>query len=260
VGFGSPPLTAKEVWEYVTRVLTNLPDERAARIDNLDMLVSRTGKFSELDTLKALFFKRAESLDSDDGSGTGWSVDHGAVDSDDPFHTRLITGAELDSEAMSYASPPSDYYLTRLLRLPGNLEVSKLIFECRLRLAQTSNVMVKFGLGDPATTDIATDSTHAVFHFDSSVSPYWRTSSYGTAQELTVTDVATDTAWHTFRIEITSSDVKFYVDGALKATHTQVPNAGSPDFINSLIVILRTLEDGVKKELRYDYVAAWVEV
>jgi hypothetical protein len=40
VRVGARPLTAKEFWEYVTRTLTNLPDERAAKIDNLDKTVS----------------------------------------------------------------------------------------------------------------------------------------------------------------------------------------------------------------------------
>jgi len=195
MGFGTPPLTADLANMLVG--ISGTAGGRAAKLDNLDMLVSRTGKFAELNTLKALFFKRAESLGTDDGSGTGWAVTHGAVDLDDPVHTRLITGSELDSEAMSYTFPPSGHGLTRLLRLLENLEVSTLIFECRIRLTEASNVMVKFGFGEPDITDIATDSPHAVFHFDSSVSSYWRTSSYGTAQELTVTDVAADTAWHT---------------------------------------------------------------
>jgi hypothetical protein len=37
---GARGVTDKEVWEYVTRTLTNIPDARAAKIDNLDELVS----------------------------------------------------------------------------------------------------------------------------------------------------------------------------------------------------------------------------
>lgn len=33
-------LSAEEVWQYITRILTNLPDVRATRIDNLDVLLS----------------------------------------------------------------------------------------------------------------------------------------------------------------------------------------------------------------------------
>jgi hypothetical protein len=37
---GARGATPKDVWEYLTRTLTNLPDERAAKIDNLDKAIS----------------------------------------------------------------------------------------------------------------------------------------------------------------------------------------------------------------------------
>ena len=40
------------------------------------------------------------------------------------------------------------------------------------------------------------------------------------ATTTTDTGVAIDTSWHIFKIVATPSDVKFYIDGVLKATHT----------------------------------------
>ena len=58
MGFGDitdPTLTAQQVWEYTARILTNLSDARASKIDNLDAGISTRAPASEYDaTLTAL--------------------------------------------------------------------------------------------------------------------------------------------------------------------------------------------------------------
>jgi len=47
-------LTASDIWEYVTRTLTNLNDTRADMIDNLDVLLSTRATQSSVDTIDGI--------------------------------------------------------------------------------------------------------------------------------------------------------------------------------------------------------------
>ena len=59
---GAPVLTAEDVWTYAARILTNLLDPRAARIDNLDALLS--SRLSEAGFDTRLPEGRAKLIDS----------------------------------------------------------------------------------------------------------------------------------------------------------------------------------------------------
>jgi len=160
-------------------------------------------KFSELSQLGALYFKRATTLGTD-GGHTGWSASHGGRVAGEPMYSRLGTAAEANRYVYSYC----DHRIARLLRMPQRGVGGKLVWEGRLRLESTSLVEVKFGLDYEWYTAFSSYQ-HAAIGYQSGISPNWRYSSYRTAQEVTTTTVAADTAWHVFRIEMTDAYVKF---------------------------------------------------
>jgi len=210
-------------------------------------------KFSELAQLKALFFRRAESLGYD-GGDSGYIIYHIGRFADHPFNTRMTPAATAGYDVWTWGL----HDIARLLRMPPNGVGGKLCFECRVKLESITDVKFKMGFDLNTEPEFRTYQ-HAAINYESDVSPYWRCSSYGTAQELTTTTVAADTAWHVFSIGVTGSYVKFYIDGVLVATHTaQIPNAGLPTYMNRVTLTVETL-GAVYKWLRYEYVAVWNE-
>jgi hypothetical protein len=252
MGFSTISSNPKDIWEYVTRKLTNLDDVRAAKIDNLDMLVSRAGKLTQLSTLKALFFKRAETLGTD-GGDTGYSVTHAQTASGEPLYTRVFAGTASGYKAYSYGQ----HNIARNLRMPEGGVGGRLVFECRARLETTSLCELYVGLSHGNSGE-ATYPSADIF-YNSGISANWQARSYQTAEQQTDTGVAADTSWHVFRIEITGSGVMFYVDGVLKATYTsQIPDAGLVDYTKYARVTAVSKGAGAIYA-RYEYVAVWNE-
>jgi len=210
-------------------------------------------KFTELAQLRALFFKRAETLGVDGGDGT-YTVLHDQLDPDEPCFSSLMTDAVTDADVYTYGV----HKIARFLRMPPNGVGRKLFFECRARLLQTALCKFKIGL-DYYDSPLFSTYSHAAINYESDVSPNWRCSTYRTAQELTTTTVAVDTAWHVFCIEVTDTYVNFYIDRILVATHTtQIPVRGLGMGTRMATVVLRTLEPDIK-EARYEYVSVWNE-
>jgi len=141
------------------------------------------------------------------------------------------------------------------------LTFTKRVFECRLKLLQTSACRLSIGFGEEMVYGPSVNSI--TFWYDSAVSANflaWNYSEATGSSTSTDTGVAADTEWHIFRFEQSSSDIKFYIDGSLVATHTtNMPPLGlDPTYIDRVVVTLRTDED-VSKGVAYEYVAVWAE-
>ncbi|GAJ00649.1 unnamed protein product, partial [marine sediment metagenome] len=100
-------LSAEEVWAYITRILTNLPDVRAARIDNLDVLLStRLSKAffdSEMTLIKNM---PGSSFDSEDDSLEAIGTEHHHITQifpEDTNETITFTAGGTDNTWSSWA-------------------------------------------------------------------------------------------------------------------------------------------------------------
>jgi len=211
-------------------------------------------KWGELAQLGAIFFKRHYHLGYY-GGDTGYAISNDVQEEGEPCYCQLRTANTLNA---SVYTKNHVHYIARALRMPNHGVGGKLVFECRARILDTDACEFKVGLDIEAASYFSLYD-HAAIRYDWDESIYWMCSSYNTAQELTITTVAVDTAWHVFRIEITDSDVKFYIDGTLVATHTtQIPDPGLGYYMNTVSVSLRT-RTAAYKYARYDYVALWNE-
>jgi len=209
-------------------------------------------RWTDLNTLKALFYKKAESL-GNDGGDAGYAVSHGQLASDEPLYTRLLTGSVLGNTAWSYGNPG----IARNSRLPPNLAPSKLIFECRFRFEASSLNGMGMGFVDPSTA--GPNSPSASIWCAADAASNFQGRSYNTAAEATDLGVAKDANWHTLQIAIGSAAVTFSIDGNVKATHTtQIPNGGLPSTMDRVSVRINTGE-AAAKAARYAYVAVWLE-
>jgi len=209
-------------------------------------------RWADLDTLKHLFFKKAETLGTD-GGDTGYSVTHTNEASGEPLYTRLTTPATSNYSAYSWGF----HRIARNSALPEGGLATTLIFEARVRLEQTANCILKVGICDPVNAEPLNPC--AQINYASSVGANFYGRSYQTAEEQTDLGVAADTSWHRLHIEVESAAVRFYIDGSLKATHTtQIPDAGLVTGTNYATVQVYTAE-AVAKSMRCAYVAVWLE-
>ena len=214
-------------------------------------------KFTVLSQFGMYFFKRGVSLESLNGTGAwGFSIEVAAAGN--PLYGRLLCNNVSGQWVNSFAG----HDIARLNSSPalalGNTPLNLMIFEGQAMLEQLGGCAISFGLG--VANALKSDNPSAIFLYDSDVGPNIYVRTYDSAEELTDTGIAADTSWHLFRIEI-RSDVKFYIDGSLVATHTtQVPasQGGNPYAIRIVKAFIITHED-VYKRLRYGYVAVWAE-
>jgi hypothetical protein len=251
---GARGVTDKEVWEYVTRTLTNLPDTRASKIDILDNLPTVLKIDQLLLTLNAkeVFFKRAESLGTD-GGDTGYSITHGNHAAGHPLYSRVGTAAVSGYRAYSY----SPYNIDALAPLPLGFKPTKRVFEAYIYLEQLTNTL--FWTGPGGTADAYPTVQSIFFIYDSSVSPNWLTRTYVSAEEKHDTGVAAKIGWVKLRFEQFVDKVDFYIDDVLVSTHaSQVPDMGYAGGLGTLTIEIKTLE-AASKYFRYAYVGSWVE-
>jgi len=219
----------------------------------IEEIYSRT-EFAERDSVKLLWIMRAATLGTDitDGAST---VVHDVEATGEPEHTICTTEAVLNSDVGSYGK----HFIARAARFPDNGMGGTLVQEFRVKMAQTAEFAMVLGNGGAASA-IPPAAPGALFHYDSSVGPNFYARSYQAAQELSDTGIAADTDWHVFRIETTASAVRFYIDGALVATHTvQIPEAGLAVALRYMSLLGRTLA-AAAKIFKYEYAAVWNEV
>ncbi|GAH93512.1 unnamed protein product, partial [marine sediment metagenome] len=129
---------------------------------------------------------------------------------------------------------------------------SKVTLEMRLALLDAAGVQALMGLLQTVITDYAEPAANcAHFLVDTAVSATFRARTYQAAEEETDTLVALDTDFHVFKIIWSRTNVLFYIDDVLVATHaTQVP---VPSLFIELVV--RSLAGGVRA-IDIDYIYA----
>jgi len=209
-------------------------------------------RWSDLNTLKALFYKKAESLGTDTGE-SGYSVTHAVLADTEPLYSRLATGVTSGYSARSYG----DHNIARAQRLPVGSTTVKIVFEAQARLEQTTDCALSVGF--TSVNSIEPLAELVQIFYNSTVGANWQSRSYQSAEEQTDLGVAVDTNYHIFHIEVASAAVTFYLDGTLKATHsTQIPQAGLPGYMYRAQAILVT-NAAAAKYARYTYVAVWLE-
>lgn len=137
----------------------------------------------------------------------------------------LLTDAVLNSDYFLHASGNQARAFSP--RAVGRASVQ---WEARAKLVEdVATVRAMIGLERPdnfTQAFAALPATHvATFYYDSGVGANIHSySSAGGPAEDNDTGVATPATWHNFRIVWTTSQVRFYIDGVLVATHTAVPN------------------------------------
>ena len=251
----SPSFGGQIVAGVTYKILATMPAavNVAEILSDVDTLLLR--KFDYLTNMKALFFKRAETLGTDGGSAE-FTATHGNRAEDEPLYSRLGTPAGIGSYVSSYG----DHDIARASRMAWDGVGGKLVFEARVRVEQVAAFGIGLGLGR-AISGAESMFRAATFWHDTEIGPNWRACSCDGVDHDYNTDtlVSVDTSWHLFRIEVTS-ETKFYIDGVLKATHTSyyTPNAGLPDWIYRTFVHA-TAREAVSKYCRYEYVAVWNE-
>lgn len=250
------PLSAGDVWNALTAAYGIAGSYGKLLEDQLDMAVSRAAKFAELNVRGLLFFKRAVTLGTDSGTAGG-SAAHSQIAADEPLYSELTTKAEAAANYTSFGA----HGIARAARMPADGIGGTLTLEARMRLVQMTNCAMGVGLSAAGLYAAALDvNPSAQIFYDNTVGANWRARSYQTEAELTDTGVAANTNWHVFKIVVTASNVKFYIDGVLVATHsTQIPNAGLPNYVNRVAVGVLANE-AVAKKGRYEYVAVYNEV
>jgi len=154
------------------------------------------------------------------GSGTGSSVTtldlvNGVI--------RLTSGTTAGGERLVYLGSASIHNFA-----PAN----NIVMEARVRTgAMTDNVRLQVGF----TTSLSYTASEAkaTFYAANGInSGFWIGYSSTSAGNQSFTSAIDPTAWHTLRIEVSSSAVNFYIDGSLLGTaETYVPN-------NNLLFIL----------------------
>jgi len=209
-------------------------------------------RWTDLNTLKVLFYKLAETLGVD-GGGAGSSISHAQKVADYPVYSRMTTGATAGFLCYSYGL----HAISRLQRLPSGGVPSKLVFEARAILEQTADVALSVGFASYSALE-GTNPCAQIFS-DSAVGLAYQTRTYQAAEEQTNTGVTVDTSWHTFKIECVSGRIDFFIDGSAVSSHsTQVPNAGLMADMQNATINLKT-NAAASKYARYSYVAIWLE-
>jgi len=186
------------------------------------------------------------------GDAGGFTV---ITDDDEPPSRKLYTDTAQNN----------DYYIHgdgkygRLWNFQSG-DYTKIIFETRMKFAITTDVQALWGLfeaGAFPTGYVEPLVDCAQFFLDDGVSNNFVCRTYDADEQETASDVALDdTSYHIFKMEWTSADVKFYIDGTLKATHsTQVPDSPA-----GLVFLIRTEEGtGAERAVNIEYAKVRVE-
>ena len=131
------------------------------------------------------------------------------------------------------------------LRLKARVQIPDLTGQCGI------GFWIRTG-GNAATFDRGNHDICSLYCFDDVVK---LNSSDGTVkEETTITGEISDNTWFNFEIVVTASDVKYYIDDVLKATHTEhLPDAPlcvgvSARFVSAITPIIKV-----------QYIHVWVE-
>jgi len=176
-----------------------------------------------------------------DGAGT-----FGAVgEADRPTHWTLTTGNVIDNDSGITGNAVNNKSFT-----PFEEGYTTVTLETRIRLISVADISALFGLFQTIPTSYAEPATDCVqFLMDPAISATFRARTYDLAEEETDTLIALDTNYHKLKIIWTRTNVTFYIDNVLVATHaTRIP-----DSMARLAFLVRTEAAGAKW-LQIDYV------
>ena len=165
---------------------------------------------------------------------------------DEPTFWALNTGNVIDNDSCIIADGVYGKRFT-----PFEEGKTTITFEARIKLVSITDISALIGLFQVPPTDYAEPATDcAHFFMDPAVTSTFRARTYDSAvEEETDSLIALDTAYHKLGIIITRTEVTFYIDDVLVATHaTRVPD------VPLMIGILIRTEAGAQKNLRIDYV------
>lgn len=177
------------------------------------------------------------------GGTGGFSVGPAFVD-DEPSLYALITAATSANIAFIHGNEKSGLSFT--INEEGKTTVT---FEARIKFTSVTLVAAWLGLLNPAVTTVVGSPPNSV-GFNSNFGNWLAVNENGAA-ETTDTGVAPTTNWTKFKIVWDASDIKYYIDDVLKATHSTPAN-----FPLAPVLIEIALETGenVSKTLYVDYV------
>lgn len=206
--------------------------------------------------LGLMWFKRAVTLGADTTDGVG-AITHGVRGSALPLHTLLETGNVTDNDTGSEGI----HDIGLLNAMPDGLQPDTLIFEAKIRGANSTNSKMFMGFRRGASAQEDANSCASIF-FDGGVSAtnLICRSHDGVGEEQTDSGVALHaTNFMVLRIEVTASTVVFKIDGVTVATHsTRVPDTGLVADSMYAGIVLRTMVNAVRTAY-YEYVAVWSE-
>ena len=115
------------------------------------------------------------------------------------------------------------------------------MFECRAKEVDAAGMEIHVGLWR--------DANNYIGWFGRQGENFYAHSYDAGAPEITDSGVAVDTSWHRFSFIVSATDVKFYLDGTLEATHTaEIPSG----YLQPRLFVLST--PAVAKTLEVDYV------
>jgi len=227
-----PAQIAAENWAYPTSLLPR--------------------RWADLNAVKALFFKKAETLGTESGDA-GFSITHENRAADEPLYSEYNTGATLNNRVWGYGF----HGIARVGRLPEGGVINRQVVEARIRLTAVANAGVSVGLTNYNPLEPTNDCVH--WFYSSAVGANWQARNYQAAETQTDVGVPASLNWVTLSFEVEDTAIRFYLNGTLRATHTtNIPNGGLPIYVNSAMVTAWTFE-AVNKALRVAYVAMWVE-
>ncbi|GAI00858.1 unnamed protein product [marine sediment metagenome] len=158
----------------------------------------------------------------------------------------LMTGGVIDNDAYIHGDGCTrNKYCT-----PFELGYDTVTWEARLRVAWATNQSAFYGLIDVPITDFAepvSDCAH--FLVDTTIGATFLARSHQAAEEQTDTGIALDGLFHRFKIIWSRTQVLFYIDDVLVATHAaQVPTEpGTSE-------LLARTEQAVAQNTYIDYV------
>ncbi len=181
------------------------------------------------------------------GGDVGFVVDPVFVD-DEPSLYKITT--DNDSGDDAYLHGNEKFGLVFSINEEGGATVT---FEARIRLLSATNVESWFGLINPLITTPVASPPNSTGFFQTGGN--WQAVNENGAAESTDTGVAPDTSWHKFTIVWDASDILYYIDDVLKATHSTPANFPlAPIFIEFIV----QTEEGASKTMYLDWVTVEV--
>ena len=159
-----------------------------------------------------------------------------------PVYCEIASGADVADYAMIHTR--NKYMVSHNI---DDVTTVHLKFRARITVIDAGNVDFHLGLFDA-------EYAHSAVFISDAVTGIKYLSDDDTATEETDAsgDIAQNT-WYTFEIRITSSNIKFYVNNVLKATHsTRIPK-------EPVEVQFRALNLGAATNNEVQYVQLWVE-